>query len=355
LTFTAFQIGKDQRAMERWQEYVARSPDATIYHDLAWREIFGVALRYRSFHLMVEDAAGRVRGILPLFRVPSLMGKPRLVAVPFRDRGGIVANNAEAFACLVTTAIKLANDKGCSFVEIKSLRPYPPGWGGDMMRRRDYWVHSEIALPASVDEFRRNLGPKRRNMIRQARRAGLGVERMTSIESIHTWYSLYQASQKNLGVPPFPLSFFQEMARLLLPADKLELYVTRDADRGVIAACILFREPARVIYGYSASMPGSRGLRPNDVMLDTIVTECIRQAVPVFDMGADSPNQEGLLFFKRGWGASQRSLPFYYLGNGDPVARDSSDAGFGLARRIVSHVPTFIARHILAPATRYFG
>src|SRR5687767_12887322 len=77
-----------------WQDYGVRTKTSTCYHGRAWRHVFQGAFGYRSHCLAaLDDRTGRIRGILPLYVVRGLTGAVRLVAVPFRDRGGIVCDD----------------------------------------------------------------------------------------------------------------------------------------------------------------------------------------------------------------------------------------------------------------------
>lgn len=356
-TIVVGELSHDAGEQAAWQAFVAGHPDATIYHDLAWRTIFGEALGYRAHYLMAREAGGAVAGVLPLFRVPSLAGRPRLVSVPFRDRGGILTDSAEAFAALAEAAAGLRAATGSGFVEIKSLTPYPQPMAESVgLVRRDYWVHSAAQLPGDVAELDRRLGPKRRNMIQQARKAGLVASRLGEADDpVGVWYAIYLRSQRHLGVPPFPRRFFQTMFALLANKRALQVWVTRDAGGVPLASCVVFREAGRAIYAYSASLPEARAQRPSDLMIHAVASDCIGAGIATFDMGADSPDQDGLLFFKRGWLCTQQPIPFYYIGGGGPAARDSSAPQFSAARNVLRRLPLAVSRHVLSRATRYFG
>lgn len=341
-----------------WQAYIARASAATIYHDIAWRQIFGSSFGYKSHYLVAEDAAKRIHGVLPLFLVPALFGRPKLVSVPFRDRGGPLFDDAAALAALIGQAARLKAEIGAACVELKSLAPYPIlEFDGLDVRRVDYWVHSEATLTDLSDErLLKIVGDKTRNMIRQAERAGLRVVEKQA-EAIGEWYRLHQLSQRGLGLPPFPRPFFDMIFARLGDRKRARLFLVLGSDDVAIAGCIVFEDRKSAIYAYSASAPADRRVRPNDFMLFQVLRSMLREEFDRFDFGSDSPDQSGLLFFKRKWLAQQRVIPRYYIAGDDqaPHMTDSSASRYDLPRRITRQLPLPLAQAILAPLVRYFG
>lgn len=350
-------LGDDAQSIRKWQDYVAHNPNATIYHDIAWREIFGRALGYRSYYLVAEAGDGAVTGILPLFRVPSLLGRPRLVSVPFRDRGGVVADDTESFRALVDAATSMLGRLGGAGLELKTLVPYPEDALRDTgLRRVDHWLHSRVDLAEIANRTLQKALRDKMRAIRQGIEAGLHFEDMTDRpDAVARWHRVYSASQHSLGVPAFSRRFFEAMIASLAPRGLLRLYVVTNAAGKDVAATIVLNDRHVSIYAYSASDPAERSTRPNDFMLYNLYGALIQAGQLAFDFGADSPDQEGLLRFKRKWQASQQPIPFYYLGKGDPADTDSSSHRFDLARGIVRAMPLAASRALLAPLVRYFG
>jgi CelD/BcsL family acetyltransferase involved in cellulose biosynthesis len=340
----------------RWQAYVEGAPDATIYHDIAWRTIFG-AHRYTPFYLVAERT-DRICGVLPLFLVPSLTERSRLVSVPFRDRGGPLFDDRATLEALIGKADQLRTELAADHVELKRISPFADADVANLnLSRSDYWVHSQTPL-SGLDETKllKALGEKTRNMIRQASRAGLRVlERDTDPAALVSWYRVYQESQRALGLPPFPFDFFRQMFAALGTRKLVRLFEVQQADGKAIAACIVFKDRTSGIYAYSASVPAGRNHRPNDLMLFHVISTLLNEGCARFDFGADAPSQSGLLFFKRKWLADQATIPRYYIGPKIPTMIDSSASRFEMIRNITRHLPLPIARGILAPLTRYFG
>src|SRR5258707_10764160 len=73
-----------------WDEFVIGHPSGTFFHLLTWREILRKSFGYEPVYLWVRDSSGRVRGLLPLFLVKSMLFGRSLVAMPVGVYGGAV-------------------------------------------------------------------------------------------------------------------------------------------------------------------------------------------------------------------------------------------------------------------------
>lgn len=350
-------IGYDKTETDAWEGYVAAHADATPYHALAWRTIFELSLGYRSWLLMARDADdGRVVGVLPLYRVATPFAS-RLVSVPFRDRGGPLWSSEEAFVALIGRAKELLASTGATYLQMKSLQP----WSASAVRRNGltetmHWMHSVVPLQdMDAEGLWKRIGDKTRNMVRQAEARGLKFVDIT--ETAHAcddWFHLHLLTQKRLGVPPFPLKFFELMIREMCKTGAIRVYCVQRG--GVpLAAMLLLRHRDVAIYGYSASSEEAQRLRANDLMLYSAICEIAKDGYSCFDMGSDAPSQDSLLFFKRKWGAVQQQIPSYLYGNAQGAIIDSSSPKYSFARKLFSQLPVSVAAVAGRYLTRYFG
>ena len=349
----AIQVGAaGDRDLEEWDRYVRASAHSSIYHLSAWRRIFGEAFGYRTWLLAARNAGGGICGVLPLYLVEGLFSR-RLVAVPFRDRGGPVFDNLEALAALLGHAWDLARQERAGLL-LKTLVPLPAAAGVENLTRSDHWVNSRMSV-AGLDRaaFWERIGGKTRNKVRQAEHRGLKAALATSnSDAAASWYHLHLQTQHRLGLPPFPLRFFSLMLETLRPSGNIELLEVRIGDEPCAATLLLMHRDS-CIYGYSASSAEGQRLRANDLMLLESLTLAAVRGLTLFDFGSDSPSQESLLLFKRKWGAQQQPIPVYASG-GEGIS-DSSDSRYALARRMFRAMPASLSSWIGSRVVRRFG
>lgn len=338
-----------------WRRYVQSHPLSTVYHAFGWRRVFGETFRYRSWYLVARDSSGVV-GCLPLFLVRSPIGR-RLVSVPFRDRGGPLWSTPSAFSALIEGARRIAGEERASSVELKTVTHYPDDLSNHSgLTEHRYWVRSVVDLrPLNADILRERIGPKTRNMIRQAEAAGLAFRDETGEgNALRTWYTLFVETQKRHGLPPFPPTFFQSMFEELTPDGDARLFVVRRGGEALAATIILLHKQT-AIYGYSASAEGSQIFRPNDFMLFYAIGWLMEHRYDEFDLGSDAPGQQTLLFFKNKWLAVQSVIPLYTLGRYHRAESDSSDARYRVVRKAFRYLPSPLLRLVGAATARFFG
>lgn len=350
-------VGADSDDLIGWRQYIASHPDSTVYHSLAWRTIFERSFGYRSWLLLARDTgSGAVQGILPLYLVASPFAR-RLVSVPFRDRGGPLWDTPGAFRALIAEAKRIAVKLEVKSIELKSVKPYPKELTDqhDLVERL-YWIHSSVELGGrNVDNCCEGIGPKTRNMIRQAQNQGLTFDDSANAPAcLDDWYRLHLLTQKHLGLPPFPRVFFETMLRELGRESACVVFRVRSAQE-TVAATILLLHKNCAIYGYSASNTRLRQYRPNDLMFFGTIRWLVRNGYAQFDLGSDAPSQSGLLFFKRKWLAAQCEVPSYSFGAADHELSDSSAGRYALLRKGFRILPLAITPAVGRLITRYFG
>jgi len=336
-----------------WSGFVNAHPGATAYHSWHWRGIFERSFGYRSWYLLAaDDDTGAITGALPLFLVTSPFGR-RLVAVPFRDRGGLLWTRDAAFTELVAEARRIASKVGATTIELKSTEPYPAAAAAAAgLRERFYWIRSLVHLSefASVPLWER-LGAKRRSPIRQAQDAGMVCE--DGGADADAWYDLHLRTQQRLGLPPFPRRFFRTLLETLVPRGAARLLLARRGS-AILAATILLEHHNDVLYGYAASTSEGQRQAAGDLVLYSALDAAIAAGRETFDMGSDAPLQEGLLFFKKRWFAVQAPIPTYTLGADSAGVSDSSSPRYRLLRKGFEHLPRPVLR-LAGEATKYFG
>lgn len=351
------ELGRDPSQIFGWDSYVSAHPDGTIYHLSAWRTIFERSFGYRSWLLIAKDgASSKIAGALPLYLVAAPFSR-RLVSVPFRDRGGPLWDTPDIFDALVSEARKVALAAKAGSILLKTVRPYAKALtGANSLQEHFYWVHSAIDLRGVIARgVWKEIGDKNRNMIRQAERQGLACELLpVNEETIRKWHRLHLATQKRLGIPPFPLVFFMTMAEELRNVGGITMFGVHRHDR-MVASTIVLLHSNTAIYGYSASDREGQQHRANDLMLFTVIRWLIDREYHTFDLGSDSPLQETLLFFKRKWMAAQMPIPVYASEGDDRVVIDSSEERYDFARKLLSLLPTRILDMTGSAITRYFG
>jgi len=300
---------------ERWQSFVRTAPDATFFHDVRWKDVLEQTFGFRP-HFLAARRDRDVVGVLPLCELRPLFGKPRLLSLPFAVEAGISAVDDEVRAALEDAAVGRARAIGARYLELRD------GLGGD-----GFELHRDIYC-----RFRRRLGPceeenfgriprKRRRMIRLGQRHGLRTRLDADLD---VFYDLYARSQRRLGTPLLPHSYFTSLRHHF--AEAVVVLTVWHADTPVAGVfSFLFRDSILPYYAGSRDEWFRYGV--NDFMYWELMRFANRRGITSFDFGR-SRRGSGAFEYKRHWGFEPEPLCYriHPLGQGAPQKRTVDNA-----------------------------
>jgi hypothetical protein len=324
----------------------------TFYHDQRW--IMGLARCFRFDPLFIAATeSGSLVGGLPLLRVPALLGRARLVSLPFSYAAGPVARSPETARALIEESTRIARERGARRVEIKQANPSWEAARG-FARNVHYHAYRLDTSGSESDIFKRLHKSSTQRGIRKAEKSGVKVRTGSSLEDWLEMALLQESTSHRHGVPAPPRGFFLVFCRTLQQEGLAELYVAEVPERGVAAAIVVWKGPREWIYAFGASRDELLEYRPNHALLWTAIRDAAAARV-VFDFGRAAPEQEGLVEFKRRWGGEPIPLAYDYWpdAGGLNVARRDQGA-LGAAARVWSALPAPVAR-VGSALYRYLG
>jgi len=330
-----------------YSEYVARHPEATPYHTLAWRDISCKVFGHAPYFLIAE-AEEKIQGVMPLFLVKGIFGR-RLVSVPLRDKGGPLCESTEVLEHLMGAAKNLMVELKCRYVHIKAwhglcFHENTPDW----LIQHNHFINSSVKLDNNPENIWN--GFEKRSVqrpIKKSMREGVSCYWGKSLDDMKKFYRLLILTRKKLGVPPYGFDLFYEIWEKMIQNNFAGLLLAQY--RGiVISGLVLFFLRDKAICGYAASDKNYLWLRPNNLMFWEAMKDACMRGCTCFDFGADSPDNQNLLSFKEGFGAVTKVLPHYYIFNGKQTsfAMDFDSRKYRLQRKLFSQLPLCISRKI---------
>jgi FemAB-related protein (PEP-CTERM system-associated) len=331
----------DAGGEEAWTAFVRDHPDATPYHTLAWRAVTVEGLRHRARHMLARDASGTVMGVLPLFEVRGVFGR-RLVAVPMRDRGGVLAANDEAADALVGAAVNLSRTLRCRYLELKSRTGLAPALAHRHgLIQVHNWITTRVDLTPGRDVLWKSLDKNAvRWAINNAHRNGVRVVLDESAEGIDRFATLFARTRTEMGIPVYPVALFHAIRRHMISAGVANLMLAYRDDTPINGMINLMW--GDTFYpAYAAPQSEWRKSYPSETAIWHSIEWAVEHGYRTYDFGGDSPHQTGLLKFKKKWGGEAQEMiwDYHMTGGGQPPAFDSSTAGFRLARRVWRILP----------------
>lgn len=321
-----------------WDDYVESKTEAEGYHVYAWRRIFDSVLRAPSIYLKALGDDGRIRGILPLVQLKSVLFGNFFVSVPWFNYCGTLADNAETRQELAEAAWQIARDNGASHVELRHRAstaielPY-----------RDDKLAMQLRLPESSDDLWKQFKPKLRAQIRRPGKEG-AVAEDGGTELLDEFYAVFSRNMRDLGTPVFPKSLFHAMCTTF--PDSTRIFIVR-----------LNGEPcaAGITYGFrdKLEIPSASTLREynrfsvNMLLYWTVLQYAIENGYKVFDFGRSS-RDSGTFRFKKQWGAEPDQLHWHYClpAGAQLPALNPDNPKFRLATRIWQKLPLPLANAV---------
>jgi FemAB-related protein (PEP-CTERM system-associated) len=285
----------------RWNRFVEECPEATFFHRAEWRQVIQDAFGHPTWYWLVEDGAGRIRGVLPLARVRSRLFGDTLASIPFGVYGGIAADDAAARALLEGHACDLARRLGVGALELRNIARHHADWPS-----KDLYVTFRKSIAADHEANLKAVPRKQRAMIRKGIDAGLESAVTQDPDRL---FRTYAASVRNLGTPVFPRRYFRLLQAVF--GEACDGLVVTHQGRDV-AAVMSFYFRDEVLPYYGGSLPLAREVKGNDFMYWELMRRSADAGYRLFDFGRSKVGA-GSYHFKKNWGFEPQPLHYEYL------------------------------------------
>ncbi len=327
-----------------WTSFVHRSPDATFFHRIGWRDIIENVFGHRTHYLLAERG-GEIVGVLPLAQVKSVLFGHSLVSLPFAVYGGAAANDAGAREPLHTAAVDLARRLGVDHLELRNRVSHEPGWP-----RQDLYVTFRKSLAPDDDANMQAIPRKQRAMVRKGMQHGLASEIDSSVSR---FFALYADNAHRHGTPPFAKRYFEALQRAF--GDQCEVMTVVTAQGRPVSTVLSFYFRDEVLPYYAGDVVEARDLAANDFKYWELMRRACERGCRTFDYGR-SKRGAGSFDFKKNWGFDPQPLHYEYkLLKGSSIPQNNPSnpkyrAVIGLWRRlprpVVNRIGPSIVRNL---------
>ena len=288
-----------------WDRYVRGASDAegaTFFHQLGWRWLVERVFGHRAHYLLARRGS-RIVGVLPLFEMKSLLFGHSLVSVPFAIGGGVVADDADAAAELVTHGKGLAERLGVDYLELRSERPVDdPG-----LLTKDLYVTFRADLAEGEEAWLQRMERKRRQMMNYVARAGF-EHRVAGIKELPLFYRLFCESMRHHGTPVYPRLFLEEILDRF--PEQTHLFFVYHQGRPLVGTLtLMFRDVIMPFYAGADRHHKPRGV--DEYLYLSILRWGRENGFRTFDFGR-SKRGTGAHAFKVRWGMQEVPLAYQY-------------------------------------------
>jgi FemAB-related protein (PEP-CTERM system-associated) len=325
----------------RWDAFVEAHAWGSPMHLIAWRHVIEESFGYKPQYLLMEQD-GRIRAVLPLFLVDTLLTGKVLLSTPFAVYGGVLADSDEASRAMHEHVRRLGESMQVQHIELRNRdESQCGGWP-----RVDRYVTFVTTIGADADAI---LGALPRETRRMTRRALEQDYEIRQTRERAAFERLYAENLRKLGTPAFPRRYFSSLLRHFPGAEVQEVTLGGK----VVAAVLSFYFRDQVLPYYGASDPAFNRANPNNYMYYRLMVEARARGLNVFDFGR-SKRQSGSYLFKAHWGMQEIELPYeIHLVRRKSMPNFSpTNPKFELAIKVWQRLPLWVTRLIGPPLLR---
>ena len=288
-----------------------QTKDASFYYSQTWLNLITTLYGHRIIPLLTTNQAGQVTGFLPLCLIQSPLTGRRLVALPYSDYCPLLASDDHTANELIMWAVDLAHQHKVRYLE---LRTGP----NEMLARRidlveaDLCVRPLLSLPTDPGEIWSRLRKPVQQQVNKSRKLGVQVRIAQRRKDVAHYYRLHlQTYAKKHGVPAQPAQFFYSLWDNFAANGTMQLLLAEYQDQVIAGMVIIVSGNKTVKCAYGASDKRYLYLAPNNLLMWSAITWGCEHGYQVLDMGRTARTNEGLMEFKRRWGAVLEPLPYY--------------------------------------------
>jgi CelD/BcsL family acetyltransferase involved in cellulose biosynthesis len=314
-----------------WDDFVLQHPEARFCHLFAYSaaaRCYGFRARHICFTYVGAHRQGEIAAVLPVTEASNYWYGQRLISQPFCEYGGLLIdvqlNASEADVLIGMLQEHLAAASPGAVLEVHGNLGVPAAQRGRFVQQNLHALASLPLAPGADYIWSKVVKYEVRKAVNQARRADVTVKQECDPTLIRrSFYPLYAASMKRLGVPPHDIKFYLDCREML--GDRMEIFwAIKDSTR--IAALLGFNSGARTAIVNTVSDPSCWQYRPNDLLHWEYIRHAIERGCTHFDFG--SVRYDGQRLYKSKWGCSLIDQSYGFMATDPRRVRtfDSSSA-----------------------------
>ena len=329
---------------KKWDEFVKEHPKGTIFHLSNWAEVIYSTYHFKPYYLIMEDNSGKIKSGWPFFFINNAIPSKKLISIPFTDHIKPLISLENAYQNFFEKILEVHQAKKCKNVEIRGNFQNGKEIG---FKRNNYYKNFVLNINPDIETIWKKCKQKSvRYSIKKAEKMGVKIEKSKEKDGIRIFYDLNVLTRKKHGVIPQPFSFFLNIWNQII--NQGYGFVSIAWYNGTpIAASIFFEYKNTIYHKFNASDKNFIHFYPNYLILWDAIKYAYNKGIKYLDLGRTSPDNKGLLNFKRHWGAEEIDLPYYYYPEirGTSSMRQSSlkyKIATGILRKTPSKILVFL-------------
>lgn len=323
--------------MVRWDDYVLSHQAGTPFHLSAWIRTIHETYSFQPELSVSCDKSGGINGVLPYFKINSLLSRPRIVSLPFSDYCSPLTFSIDIERELLKETLK--KNAGASSIEVRGPLADPSGY-----RYHEHYSRYILRLdPDPMKTYKKFNKKTTVRCIKKAEKAGIKIIEDNSPNGVEIFYKLNKLTRKKHGVPCQSKFFFECITKNII-SKGLGFILLAFYESEAISGALFFKFNKSIYYKYNASDPAYLVSKaPNHLLLWHLIQKATGDGYDMVDLGRTAKENLGLTRYKKMWGAEALELPYYFYPSVKGVASNKeSGLSYRIATGIWKHMPNTI-------------
>jgi CelD/BcsL family acetyltransferase involved in cellulose biosynthesis len=297
----------------RWDRFLGKHPRASLFHSTPWLQALSRTYGYEPVVYTTSPAGEDLENGIVLCRVESWLTGRRLVSLPFSDHCEPLVDTTEDQDILADALEQEVRREQYSYLEIRPLGAFEIVT--PLRRTTATYAFHQMDLESSIDAIFSNFHKSStQRKVRRAEREGLTYREGSTEELMEVFYRLFTLTRKRQGLAPQSRKWFANLLDCFGGALKIRVALKGDQP---IAAIVTIRHKDTLTYKYGCCDSRFNNLGPMHLLFWNAILEAKSCGLRFLDFGRSDAHQQGLITFKRRWGASQSVLTYSRYGEAE--------------------------------------
>jgi hypothetical protein len=321
---------------ERWAEFIARHPSASVFHSVPWLAAIRKTYGYKPVAYTTSSPTEPLSNAMVFCEIRSWITGRRLVSLPFSDHCEPLHDHTTSIAEIAGELGAIVAGGEWNYVEIRPRTGTPVAPA--MVKSPFCYLHMLDLSPGLEEVLRRTHKTSIQQPIKRAEREGVICESGSSDKLLKDFYRLMVVTRRRHQLPPQPIEWFRQLAECM--RDRLQIRVAYHKQTP-IASIMTLKSGNTIVYKYGCSDTRFQNLGATPHLIWNAIVEARQEGLTVMDFGRSDADNPGLIAFKNRWGAAATEIT-YLRWTREKAVEKGEHAPSGALKKVFSVMPDFM-------------
>jgi hypothetical protein len=330
--------GEDQ---EKYNKFVFKHPDSTIYHSIEWKKIIQESLNLKPYYLLAKNEEDKIEGVLPLFHIKTIFNNV-LSSLPLSSYGGFIGER-RSITPLLNAATMLKKDLRCNLVIRQKPLDLEVFFNEFNLIKENLWNLQRVNIK-NPQEMWYSLDKTNRTNIRKAEKNGLYIKTAQSESDLTDFYHLFCLTYKRLGFCVPNYHFFKKIWEVMSPLGYLKIFIVKLDELSIGSTLNLtFRDT--VFSAYIGLDERYLDLKVSNYLDWNSLLWCYKKSFCYYDLGLTTKENKSLFSYKSSFSSEDTIYSRYVSQNLSNINKHRSFI-YNIVRHSLRKTPVFLNKKL---------